>query len=54
MLPSDDSSEGEGERRGCCECGVAAMTLQTGVERDDVLYMSMDNEASVSHCYPVP
>ena len=38
------------EERNCCMCGVAAMTLQTGVEQEDVLYISMDNEVhSLTH-----
>jgi hypothetical protein len=38
---------GYGERmegEGCCGCQLAAMTIQTGVERDDILFLSTDNE----------
>ena len=34
----------EGEGR--CGCELAAMTIQTGVERDDILFLSTDNEVT--------
>ena len=34
------------EGEGCCGCELAAMTIQTGVERDDILFLSTDNEVN--------
>ena len=34
------------EGEGCCGCESAAMTIQTGVERDDILFLSTDNEVN--------
>ena len=37
---------GRMEGEGCCGCQLAAMTIQTGVERDDILFLSTDNEVN--------
>ena len=28
----------------CCGCGLATMNIQTGVEPQDILFVSMDNQ----------
>ena len=32
------------EGEGCCGCELATMNIHTGVDRDDVLFLSTDNE----------
>ena len=32
------------EGEGCCGCELATMNIHTGIDRDDVLFLSTDNE----------
>ena len=37
----------------CCGCGLATINIQTGVEPQDILFVSMDNQVGIyTHASP--